>query len=289
MIAITGASGQLGRLVIGALLDAGVPASELVAAVRSPAKVADLVARGVQVQEADYAKPDTLARAFAGVDRLLLISGTEVGARAAQHQNVVDAAQRAGIGFIAYTSVARAEDSPLTLAADHRQTEAAIRASGIPFAFLRNGWYTENYTAYLGQTLQQGMILGSAHDGRFSPAPRADYAAAAAVVIAGEGHEGAIYELGGDEAFTMAELTAEITRQSGREVVYRDLSSEEHVRTLVGFGVPEVLAAMLAEYDSAIARGYLLVQSGDLSRLIGRPTTPLGAAIAAALSAHVQA
>lgn len=283
MIAVTGATGHLGSLVINDLLDRGVPPSEIVAAARNPEKAADLAARGVEVREADYTKPDTLEAAFEGVDRLLFISNSDLGQRVEQHRNVVEAAKKAGVGLIAYTSIVRADTSPLLLAEGHRTTEAMIRESGIPFVFLRNGWYTENYTGNLAQTLEHGVILGSADGGRVSAATRADYAAAAASVLTSEGHEGIAYELGGDEAFTMDELAAEITRQSGTEVVYRDLPEEEYTRALVGFGLPEPAAAIYADGDARLAEGHLYVDSGDLRRLIGRPTTPLADAVAAAL------
>ncbi len=285
MIAVTGATGHLGRLVVEDLLERGVTPSEIVAAVRSPEKAADLAARGVTVREADYTKPDTLETAFEGVDKLLLVSSSEVGQRLGHHTNVIEAAQQAGVGLLVYTSLAFADTSPMMLASEHKATEALIRESGLPFVILRNGWYTENYTGTLAQTLESGAIVGSAGEGRVSAATRADYAAAAAAVLTGEGHEGAVYELGGDDAFTMAELAAEITRQSGTEVVYRDMPAEEHVRTLVGFGLPENVASLLADFDAAIAQDYLLVESGDLRRLIGRPTTPLADAVAEAAEA----
>lgn len=288
MIAITGATGHLGRLVIEVLLERGTAPSEIIAAVRSPEKAADLAARGVEVREADYTKPDTLETALEGVGRLLLISSNEVGQRFAHHRNVIEAAKKAGVGFIAYTSIVRADSNPMMLAAEHKATEEVIRASGIPFALLRNGWYTENYTGQLPQYLENGVILGSAGEGRVSAAPRADYAAAAAAVLTGESHEGAVYELGGDDAFTMAELAAEISHQSGTEVVYRDLPAEEYEEALVGFGLSETYAAVLADSDRAIANGHLFVETGDLRRLIGRPTTPLADAVAAALTDVLQ-
>ncbi|MEP0547585.1 MAG: SDR family oxidoreductase [Rhodothermales bacterium] len=280
MIAITGATGRLGRLVIDHLIRRGAEPSGIIAAVRSPEKAADLAARGVVVREADYTRPETLGPAFDGVDRLLLISASDVGKRTAQHRNVIEAAKGAGVGLLVYTSVAHADTSPLMLAAEHRETEAAIRASGLPFALLRNGWYTENYTGTLAQTLQQGAILGSAGEGRVSAATRDDYAEAAAVVLTSDGHEGAVYELGGDDAFTMSEMAEEITRQSGTEVVYRDVPPEEYERALVGFGLPDDVAALLRDFDEAIAQGALRVESGDLRRIIGRPTTPLADAVA---------
>lgn len=283
MIAVTGATGHLGRLVVHDLLDRGVAPSQIVAAVRNPDKAADLAARGVQVRRADYNEPATLEAALAGVDRLLLISSDTVGQRLAQHRNVVEAAVRAGVGFIAYTSILRADTNPAQLADEHRETEAVIRDAGLPFAFLRNGWYTENYTRNLDQALEHGALVGSAGEGRISAAPRADYAAAAAAVLTGEGHEGALYELGGDEAFTMNELAAEITAQSGTQVVYRNLPPEQYAEMLQGFGLPAPAAAVYADADAAVAQGHLFVDSGDLRRLIGRPTTPLAEVLADAL------
>lgn len=283
MIAVTGATGHLGRLVVQDLLDRGVAPSDIVAAVRSPEKASDFADRGVDVREADYTKPDTLESAFVGVDRLLLISSSEVGQRVEHHRNVVNAAKQTGVDFLAYTSMLRADTSPMQLATEHKATEEWIRDSGLPFAFLRNGWYIENYTEQLDRVLERGALIGCADEGRISGATRADYAAAAAAVLTGEGHEGAVYELGGDEAFTMAELAAEITAQSSTEVVYRDLPAEEYTQALVDSGLPEPYAAVLADSDQGVAEGYLYTESDDLRRLIGRPTTPLTDAVAAAL------
>ncbi|HLA63563.1 MAG TPA: hypothetical protein VK610_04000, partial [Rhodothermales bacterium] len=193
-------------------------------------------------------------------------------------------ARRAGVGLIAYTSAPHADTTPMKLAAEHRATEEMLAESGVPYVLLRNGWYTENYTRDLAATLGHGVILGSAGEGRVSAAARADYAEAAAAVVAGEGHEGAIYELGGDESFTMADLAAEITRLSGTEVVYRDLPVAAYEEALVGFGLPAPVAAIYADADAAIAQGALLTESGDLRRLIGRPTTPLAETLAGALA-----
>ena len=284
MIAITGATGHLGRLVIAALLDQNVPASEIVAIVRDAGKAADLAARGVQARQADYAQPDALTAALRGVDKLLFVSSSEVGSRAAQHRNVVDAARATGVTLLAYTSIPKADTSPMVLAAEHKATEEMIRAAGLPFVFLRNGWYMENYTDNLAPTLQHGALLGSAGEGRFTPATRADYAAAAAAVLTGQGHENGVYELGGDESVSLAGLAAEIGTQSGTPVTYRNLPAVEYANVLTGFGLPVGLATVLADADLGIARGDLTTESGDLRRLIGRPTTTLADAVRAGLS-----
>ncbi|MDO9572166.1 MAG: SDR family oxidoreductase [Hydrogenophaga sp.] len=283
MIAITGATGQLGRLVIQNLLNT-VPASQIVAAVRSPEKAADLAALGVQVRQADYAQPATLDAAFQGVDKLLLISSSEVGQRAPQHAAVIAAAQKAGVKLLAYTSLLRADSSPLGLAAEHKETEAMLRASGLPHVLLRNGWYTENYTGSVPAALQYGAVMGSAKDGRIASAARADYAAAAAAVLTKEGQAGQVYELAGDNAYTLAELAAEIAKQSGKPVVYNDLPEADYKAALVQVGLPEGFAALLADSDVGASKGALFDDSHQLSQLIGRPTTPLAEVVKTALA-----
>ena len=285
MYAITGATGRLGQLVITALLRT-VPAAETAALVRTPAKASDFAAKGVVIREADYSRPETLGPAMSGIDKLLLISGNEVGRRVPQHKAVIDAAKAAGVKLIVYTSVLRADTSPLGVAEEHRQTEALLKASGLPYVLLRNGWYTENYTASIPTALQQGVILGSTGDGRIAAAARADYAeAAAAVLTAKQDQRARTYELAGDEAFTMAEFAAELSRQSGKVVVYRDLPEAEYKAALAAGGLPDAVAAMLARSSAVASRGALFDDSHQLSRLIGRPTTPLKDAIAAALKA----
>lgn len=283
MIAVTGATGHLGRLAVENLLERGVEPARIVALVRSPEKASDLAARGVQVRHADYSRPETLGPALRGVEKLLLVSSSEVGKRAEQHGNVVDAARAAGVSLLAYTSILKADTSAMQLAAEHKASEELIRASGIPFVFLRNGWYLENYTGTLASTVEHGALMGSAGEGRVSAATRADFAAAGAAVLAGAGHENRIYELGGDESFTLAELARMVAEQSGRPVEYRDLPEEAYAAALAGFGLPEAFARVLADSDRGIARGELFTDSGDLSRLIGRPTTSPREAIAAAL------
>ncbi|WP_417070051.1 SDR family oxidoreductase [Niveibacterium terrae] len=283
MIVVTGATGQLGRLVIEQLLKS-VPASQIVAAVRTPAKAADLAARGIVVRAADYTKPETLDAAFQGAERLLLISSSEVGQRTAQHRNAIDAARRAGIKLIAYTSLLHVDRSPLGLATEHRETEALLKASGVPFVLLRNGWYTENYLASVPPALQHGVFIGSAGEGRIASAARADYAAAAAAVLNAEGQAGKVYELAGDTSYTLAELAAEITRQSGKSVVYQDLPEAEFSKALVGAGLPAPIADMLADSDAGASRGGLFDDGHQLSQLIGRPTTPLSELVGNALA-----
>lgn len=282
-IVVTGATGHLGRLVVENLLDRGVPAAQIVAAVRTPEKAAGLAARGVQVREADYERPETLASAFAGATRLLLVSGTEIGRRVPQHQAVVDAVREAGAVHIAYTSILYADSSPLGLAPEHKATEELIRASGLPFTFLRNGWYAENYDAAIAQAASTGTLIGSAGDGRVSAAARADYAAAAGAVLTGQEHQGKVYELGGDPAWTYADLAAEISKATGTPVVYQKLTADQYTQALVDAGLPQFYAELLADSDQGIAAGHLEEHSGDLKRLIGRPTTTLAAAVAAGL------
>jgi NAD(P)H dehydrogenase (quinone) len=282
MIVVTGATGQLGRLVIHSLLRR-VPAREIVAAVRNPKRAEDLAALGVQVREADYERPATLAAAFQGAEKVLLISSSEVGKRAPQHKAVIDAARAAGVQLLAYTSLLHADSTPLGLAAEHLETEAYLKASGLPFVLLRNGWYTENYAASIAPALQHGAFLGSAGEGRIASAARADYAEAAAVVLTRPGQAGKVYELAGDEAYTLAGFAAELSRQAGRTVPYQDLPEAEYRGILVQAGLPEGLAQLLADSDAGAAKGGLFDGQRQLSALTGRPTTPLAATIRTAL------
>lgn len=279
-IGITGATGQLGRLVVAQLKAKG--ASDLVALVRSPAKAADL---GIAAREADYTKPETLDAAFKGIDTLLLISSNDVGQRAAQHQAIVTAAKKAGVKRIVYTSILHVDTSKIDLADEHRTTEAAIKASGIPYTFLRNGWYTENYAAGIQGALAGGALYGAAGDGKISATPRADYAAAAVAVLTTPGHDGKIYELAADKAFTLAELAAEISRQAGKTIPYTNLGIADYAKGLASHGVPEGFAKMIAGWEVPISQGALFDDSKTLSKLTGKPTTPLADAVKAILTA----
>lgn len=282
MIAITGATGQLGQLVIEQLLNT-VPANQIVAIVRNPAKAEALRQQGITVRQGDYADESTVTSALKGVDKLLLISSSEVGQRATQHQNVINAARAAGVKFIAYTSLLHADKSPLGLHVEHVATEKALAESGIPYALLRNGWYTENYLASAPPALEHGVFIGAAGEGKIASATRADYAAAAAKVISGDGHAGNVYELAGDHAWTLSELAAELSKQSGKNVAYQNMSEADFAAALKGVGLPAGLAEMLADSDVGASKGGLFDDSHTLSKLIGRPTTPLSESIKAIL------
>lgn len=284
MYAVTGASGQLGRLVIDSLLVTIEPA-EIVALVRDPAKVADLAIRGVEVRRFDYGDAATLAEALTDVDRLLLVSSSEVGQREAQHTAVIAAAKQAGVGFIAYTSILNADSSPIGLAVEHRATEAAIKRSGLTYALLRNGWYTENYTGSAAMEIAHGGVIGSSGDGRISAAARIDYAAAASAVLTDETVANATFELAGDDGFTMAAYAATLARVSGKPVAYTDLPEAAYRDALTGLGLPTPLAAMLAESSANAAGGALYSDARTLSSLIGRPTTPLATSVEEAVAA----
>ncbi|KAA0935634.1 SDR family oxidoreductase [Streptomyces apricus] len=280
-IVVTGATGHLGKHVVEGLLEK-VPADQVTAVVRDEAKAADLAARGVRIAVADYDAPETLDGVFSAGDKVLLISSSAVGKdRVAQHKAVLDAARAAGVALLAYTSAPGSLTA--ALADDHRATEAAVLESGVPYTLLRNGWYNENYTENLAPVLEHGAVVQAAGEGRISTASRADYAAAAVAVLTGEGHENATYELGGDTAFDFTEYAAAVSRASGKEIVYNAVPAETYKGILTGAGVPEPFAAILAGVDESIAKGELLITSGDLSRLAGRPTTPITESIEAAL------
>jgi NAD(P)H dehydrogenase (quinone) len=280
-IVVTGATGHLGRHVVEQLLEK-VPADRITAVVRDESKAADFAARGVRLAVADYNRPETFDGVFAAGDRVLLISGNEFDkGRVAQHKAVIDAAKAAGVALLAYTSAPGSLKA--ALADDHRDTEEILLASGLPYTLLRNGWYHENYTENLAPVLEHGAVVQAAGEGRVSAASRADYAAAAVAVLTGEGHENKTYELGGDEAWGFAEYAAELSRQTGKEITYNPVTVDAYTQILTGAGLPGPLAGVLAGVDASIEKGELAISTGDLSRLAGRPTTPLADAIAAAL------
>ncbi|MFI7350501.1 SDR family oxidoreductase [Streptomyces sp. NPDC049936] len=280
-IVVTGATGHLGRHVVRQLLEK-VPADQVTAVVRDRDKAADLAARGVRLAVADYNAPETFDGLFAPGDRVLLISGNEFDkGRVQQHTVVIDAAKKAGVALLAYTSAPSSLKA--ALADDHRATEDVLVGSGVPYVLLRNGWYHENYTERLAPVLEHGAVVQATGEGRISSAARADYAAAAVAALTGEGHENKAYELGGDEAWGFAEYAAELSRQTGKEIAYTPVSAEAYSGILAGAGLPAPLAAILAGVEDSIEKGELVVTSGDLSRLTGRPTTPLAEAVAAAV------
>ncbi|MFD6162599.1 SDR family oxidoreductase [Nocardia sp. NPDC060256] len=269
-VAVTGASGQLGRLVVQALLREGVTP---VAVVRDPQKVADLAEQGVEVRQASYDDADSLDRAFAGVDRVLLVSGNEFGARVAQHTNVIRAAERAGVDLLVYTSIPQGSQNTMILAQEHIGSEAALADSTVPHAILRNGWYWENYLGGLAHAVESGVLHGAAGDGRVAGAARADYADAAAKVLTTDGHAGQVYELGGDERLTYAELAQAISTAAGKPVRYQDLPEADYAAALQQAGLDTDYAKVLADADAGIPKGLLDVTSGDLQKLLGRPST----------------
>ncbi|WOI45780.1 SDR family oxidoreductase [Acidovorax sp. BLS4] len=282
---VTGANGQLGRLVIQQLLTR-VPASQIVASVRNVEKSASVLPAGIELRQADYGDAASWDAALQGIDRVLLISSSEVGSRVAQHGNVIRAAARAGVQLIAYTSLLHADESPLGLALEHLATEGLLKESGVPFVLLRNGWYTENNLMGIGDALGRGVLVGASGEGRFASASRADYAAAAAAVLAAaDGTAGKVYELAGDGAYTRAELAQEVARQAGKPLAYQDMPEAAYRDLLVSVGLPAPVAEMLADSDAGAARGGLFDGGRQLSALIGRPTTPLAASVAEALKA----
>jgi NAD(P)H dehydrogenase (quinone) len=279
-IGVTGATGQLGRLVVEELKKR-VSADTIVALVRTPRKATDL---GVESREFDYSSPDGLAGSLAGIDRLLLISSSEVGQRVRQHANVIEAAKKAGIKWIVYTSLLHADTSSLSLAEEHKATESMLKESGIPYTLLRNGWYTENYTGSIPGAIAAGAFIGSAGNGKIASAARADYAAAASAVLADQDHQHKIYELAGDDAYTLADLAAEVSRQTGKVIAYQNLSEADYANTLKKVGLPEGLAYAIAGWDVAASKNDLFDNGHQLSKLIGRATTSLSDTVAAALA-----
>lgn len=285
-IIVTGATGHLGRLTVEALLQRGVPAHGIVATGRHTDKIKDMAERGVVTRTADFDDPAGLRQAFDGADRILLVSSSENGRRVPQHRAVIDAATTVGVELLVYTSMVRASSSTMLLAPEHAETEALLREADVPSTVLRNGWYLENYTDQLPVYLQHGAVVGAAGEGRVSAATRADLAEAAAVVLTSVGDGDTIYELGGDEAFTLGELAGVINDLCDESVAYSDVPAATYQEILLGAGLPQPMAEALADADLGIGRGELLVESGDLSRLLGRPTTSMRDAVHRALQSR---
>jgi NAD(P)H dehydrogenase (quinone) len=282
-IVVTGSTGNLGAFAIDALLRRGVDPGELVATGRNQERLEELATLGIRTAAIDYEDADSLRVAFKGAEKLLLVSGSELGSRVAQHRNAIEAAAEAGTELIAYTSLLRADTATSLLAIEHRATEELLAASGVPHVLLRNSWYFENYTSQLPSYIGSAQIAGAAGEGRISAATRADYAEAAAAALTKPDQAGVVYELGGDEAFTMAELAMEVSRQTGQEIAYQNLPVDDYTQLLFSFGLPEPAAQTYADGDRAVADGELFVDSGELSKLIGRPSTSLADAVATAL------
>ncbi|MEI7503518.1 MAG: SDR family oxidoreductase [Paludibacter sp.] len=279
-IGVTGATGQLGQLVVGKLKEK-VSADSIVALVRNPEKAAAL---GVEACAFDYVKPENLEASLVGIDKLLLISGNELGQRLPQHLAVIEAAKKAGVKQLIYTSILHADTSSLGLAGEQLATELALKSSGLTYTILRNGWYIENYAGSVKGAIGAGAFIGCAGDGKISSAARVDYAEAAAVVLAGDGHENKIYELAGDSAYTLTEFAAEISVQTGKTIPYNNLPEEQYAAILKSFGLPAALAEMLADSDTGASKGGLYDDSHTLSTLIGHPTTPLATVLAIAIA-----
>ncbi len=275
MYAVTGASGQLGRLVIESLLSQQIPASQIVAIVRTPSKIDDLKAKGIEVREGDYEKPQTLTTALKGVDKLLLISSSEVGKRFPQHRAVISAAKDSGVSLIAYTSILQANKSTLALAGEHLQTERELEASGLNYVLLRNGWYTENYTMGVPTALEYKVVLGTLGEGRVSSASRADFAQAAATVLTSETAQKKVYELAGSTSFNLSEFADVLSEISGTEISYNDLEATAFAKVLGDAGLPEGLVNMLVDSEVESRSGWLYSESKDLENILGRKTTTL--------------
>ena len=278
--AVTGATGQLGQLVVEQLKKR-IANEEIVALARNLEKASGL---GVEVREFDYTKPEIMVESLKGIDHLLLISGSEFGQRAAQHTNVINAAKKAGVKWIVYTSLLRADTTGINIAGEHLASEKTLKESGIAYTILRNGWYSENYTMSIPGAIKGGAFLGSAKDGKISSAPRADYAEAAAVVLSDEGYKGKTFELAGDSSYTLSDLASEVSKQSGTSIPYKDIPEQEYANILKNIGLPEGFAYALASWDVSASKGDLYCDTNDLTRILGRPTTPIAESVKVALS-----
>lgn len=273
-IAITGANGQLGQLIIEALLKE-TAAQNIIALVRDLNKAESLKHKGIEIRHFDYDAPETLTLALYDINKLLLISANEIGHRLPQHKAVIDAAKKAGIHYIAYTSLLNADSSPLELAQEHRETETLIQESGLTYTLLRNNWYNENYLGNVAHTVEIGILYGAAQDGKISSAARQDYAEAAAKILTSSGHDNKIYELAGSTSFTLSDLAKYISEATHKPVKYQNLSIEDYTKGLTEAGLLSSLIDVIVDADRQTANGAMLSTSKDLETLIGRKTTPI--------------
>lgn len=287
MILVTGASGKLGKLAIASLIQRGIKPDEIIATVREPEKAYYLIEMGVNIRYADYDYPETFSNIMSEVDSVVLISSSQLGKRVKQHMTVIDAAKKASIKHIVYTSLLHADSSSLGIAKEHVETEQAIYGSGIPYTILRNGWYSENYTDQIKSSFSQGVIMGCAGSGRLSTASRADYAEAIATVLTSKHHEGKIYELAGDQSFTLSEYASNLSFLSGKQISYQNFSKEVYRDTLIHYGLPEDIAELLSDSEYGASKGELYESSQTLSKLIDRDTTPIQKSIKDALKATI--
>jgi len=272
-IGITGASGQLGRRVVE-LLAAHVEPSRVLALTRSPEKLADLAARGVEVAFGDFAKPEELAQTLAGVDRLLIISTDDInGNRAALHANALKAAAEAGVSDIAYTSATAPHASSLGFIREHGVTEDLIRESGIPYTFLRNSFYADMLLDTAPQWGSTGEIHGVAAEGNINRVTREDCARAAVAVLTTEGHRNAIYDITGPGAMNGYELAEAVSAAAGSPVRYVSISADTMRQYLIGAGFPDPIAGLFVEIDQAIAAGEFDISSTAVRDLTGQEPT----------------
>jgi NAD(P)H dehydrogenase (quinone) len=277
-ILITGATGKLGTKVVETLLKT-IPASQLAVSVRNPEKAEGLRARGVEVRQGDFDRPETLDTAFAGIDRLLIISADgDNETRIRQHTDAVAAAARAQVKFIAYTSLGNASESTMFLAPPHVATEEAILKTGIPYSFLRNNWYLENEIPSIQGVLAGAPWVTSAGSGKVGWALQQDYAEAAAAVLAGNGHENTVYELSG-KLLTQEEFASALESVLGKEVHVQQVDDVTYADIMKGAGLPEFIIPFLVDIQKGIRDGALEIESSDFEKLLGRPATPISHAL----------
>ena len=268
-IVITGASGQLGRLTAELVL-ARVPASEVTLTTRRPEALSDFVGRGARVRQADFDRPETLAEAFAGGERLLLISADVVGRRVAQHRAAIEAAREVGVRHVAYTSYLNpVAENPAVITPDHRDTEEALRESGLAWTALRNAFYAEYQVPAGAQAIATGQLIHNNGEGRIAYVSREDCAAAAAAVLTTEGHEGKAYDITGPESLSFAEAAERISAATGREIRHVDVPPEAARQGMLSSGMPEWQVDVSLGLLAAVREGALDAVTGTVAT-VGR-------------------